>query len=186
MVENGDFDAVMQGSPVRLTGDQFGLSTKVEAEPGTAADVLPSGTFVVLDTEVTEDLEAEGYARDVIRAVQSRSQQAVLVDREARGHLVESAVGARLLAECQVAGLELFWWREGNQEVDFVLRQDEWVVAIEVKSGRQKPGGGLDAFLRNYPQARRLVVGGAGHSAVPLEDFLMDSTVVLQNLGLRL
>ncbi|MCU9996614.1 Isoleucine--tRNA ligase [Mobiluncus mulieris] len=68
----------MQGSPVRLTGDQFGLSTKVEAEPGTAADVLPSGTFVVLDTEVTEDLEAEGYARDVIRAVQDERKNAGL------------------------------------------------------------------------------------------------------------
>ena len=31
---------------------------------------MDSGTFVVLDTEVTEELEAEGYARDVIRAVQ--------------------------------------------------------------------------------------------------------------------
>ncbi|WP_299296990.1 DUF5915 domain-containing protein [uncultured Mobiluncus sp.] len=31
---------------------------------------MDSGTFVVLDAEVTEELEAEGYARDVIRAVQ--------------------------------------------------------------------------------------------------------------------
>ncbi|SPX76213.1 Isoleucine--tRNA ligase [Mobiluncus mulieris] len=79
-----DGDAVVfpgvcvDGEPVRLTGDQFGLSTKVEAEPGTAADVLPSGTFVVLDTEVTEDLEAEGYARDVIRAVQDERKNAGL------------------------------------------------------------------------------------------------------------
>ena len=31
---------------------------------------MDSGTFVVLDTEVTEEREAEGYARDAIRAVQ--------------------------------------------------------------------------------------------------------------------
>lgn len=31
---------------------------------------MDSDTFVVLDTEVTEELEAEGYARDAIRAVQ--------------------------------------------------------------------------------------------------------------------
>ena len=31
---------------------------------------MDSGAFVVLDTEVTEELEVEGHARDVIRAVQ--------------------------------------------------------------------------------------------------------------------
>ena len=31
---------------------------------------MDSGTFVVLDNEVTEELEAEGYARDAIRAEQ--------------------------------------------------------------------------------------------------------------------
>lgn len=125
------------------------------------------------------------YDTGLMSAVQTRSRQVVLADHEARGHLVESAVGARLLAECQVAGLELFWWREGNLEVDFVLRQDERLVAIEVKSGRQKPGGGLEAFLSKYPQARRLVIGGVGHGAVSLEDFLTDSTAVLQTHGIR-
>ena len=73
------FDGVeLGGQPVRLTGEQFGLVTKVGAEPGTVADVLDSGTFVVLDTEVTEELEAEGYARDVIRAVQDARKNAGL------------------------------------------------------------------------------------------------------------
>ena len=61
---------LLDGAPVRLRAAQFSLSTKVQAAPGTAADVIRGGIFVVLDTEVTEELEAEGYARDVIRAVQ--------------------------------------------------------------------------------------------------------------------
>lgn len=73
------FDGVeLDGEPVRLTGEQFGLVTKVAVEPGTVADVLDSGTFVVLDTEVTEELEAEGYARDAIRAVQDARKNAGL------------------------------------------------------------------------------------------------------------
>ena len=73
------FDGVeLDGEPVRVTGEQFGLVTKVAAEPGTVADVLESGTFVVLDTEVTEELEAEGYARDAIRAVQDARKNAGL------------------------------------------------------------------------------------------------------------
>lgn len=39
---------------------------------------MDSGTYVVLDTEVTEELEAEGYARDVIRAVQDARKNAGL------------------------------------------------------------------------------------------------------------
>ena len=37
---------------------------------------LPTGGFVILDTALTPDLEAEGYARDVIRAVQDARKAA--------------------------------------------------------------------------------------------------------------
>lgn len=42
----------------------------------------------------------------------------------------------------------LIYWRERNQEVDFVLRQGGKVVPIEVKSGRNKGGAltGLKIF----------------------------------------
>jgi isoleucyl-tRNA synthetase len=40
--------------------------------------VLPRGGFVVLDTEVTPELEAEGTARDLVRAVQQARKDAGL------------------------------------------------------------------------------------------------------------
>lgn len=61
-----------ENGPVTLSGEAFALNQKVTAEAGTAASVLSSGNFVVLDTTVTPQLEAEGYARDVIRAVQDQ------------------------------------------------------------------------------------------------------------------
>ena len=61
-----------------LTGDMFSVSTSVDAAEGQVADVLASGTFVVLDTELTPELEAEGYARDVVRAVQDERKNAGL------------------------------------------------------------------------------------------------------------
>ncbi|MBF0967302.1 MAG: isoleucine--tRNA ligase, partial [Actinomyces bouchesdurhonensis] len=68
----------LDGAPLVLTGDMFSVSTSVDAAEGQVADVLASGTFVVLDTELTPELEAEGYARDVVRAVQDERKNAGL------------------------------------------------------------------------------------------------------------
>ena len=56
-------------------------------------------------------------------------------DRELRGRLVESAVGAHLANAAAAGECELFWWRDGNYEVDFVIRSGPRTVGIEVKSG---------------------------------------------------
>ena len=60
------------GEGVTLIENQFTLTTAVEAEEGSVAAVLDDGVFVVLDTVLTAELEAEGYARDVIRAIQDQ------------------------------------------------------------------------------------------------------------------
>lgn len=52
-----------------------------------------------------------------------------------RGHLVETAVGAYLIGRSAIDGFDLFWWRNGNLEVDFVLKRGQQITAIEVKSG---------------------------------------------------
>ncbi len=91
-------------------------------------------------------------------------------DGEFWGRLTESAVGAHLANAAACGGCELFYWREGNREVDFVLRAGSTVVAIEVKSGRapvRLPG--LAAFNEAFKPRRTLLVGGDG---IPLEEFL--------------
>jgi uncharacterized protein len=86
------------------------------------------------------------------------------------GRLVESCVGAHLLNTTLGTSIELSYWRERNHEVDFVLRQDRNVVAIEVKSGRRRESlPGMEAFVRQFKPRRQLRVGAQG---VPLEEFL--------------
>jgi uncharacterized protein len=86
------------------------------------------------------------------------------------GRLVESVVGAHLLNTSLGSNLEVTYWRERNQEVDFVLRQGRSLVALEVKSGRGRDSlPGLEAFARQFKPKRQLQVGGQG---IPLEDFL--------------
>lgn len=90
-------------------------------------------------------------------------------DRSYRGRLVESVVGAHLQntghPECSV-----HYWRDGADEVDFVLERGRRLVAIEVKSG-QTPGpvSGLNAFAEAFGDCRKLLVGTGG---IPLVEFL--------------
>jgi predicted AAA+ superfamily ATPase len=92
-------------------------------------------------------------------------------DREFWGRLVESAVGAHLANAAAIGQCELFYWRERNQEVDFVVRAGRVVTAIEVKSGRGRDTQpGLPAFADAFKPRRTLLVGGDG---IPIEEFLL-------------
>ncbi len=65
----------------------------------------------------------------------------------------------------------LFYWRERNHEVDFVVKTGRNVTAIEVKSGRSRNNPpGLAAFAEAFKPARKLLVGGDG---IPVEEFLL-------------
>ncbi|MCL2078268.1 MAG: ATP-binding protein [Oscillospiraceae bacterium] len=87
-----------------------------------------------------------------------------------KGRLVESAVGAYLLSRGKEEGFDVYWWRERNHEVDFVIKKGSQLTAIEVKSGRVKNAGGSLVFTQRYPEALSLIVGSANYG---LEDFLL-------------
>ena len=92
-------------------------------------------------------------------------------NREAWGRLVESAIGAHLANAATAGECELFYWRERNYEVDFVVRAGRAVTAIEVKSGRGRDTHpGLAAFADVFKPTRMLLVGGDG---IPAEEFLL-------------
>jgi len=96
--------------------------------------------------------------------------QDVRSDHEFRGRLVESAVGAHLANAAARGVCELFYWRESNREVDFVVRAGRALTAIEVKSGRVRDARrGLEAFATTFKPVRTLLVGGDG---IPVEEFL--------------
>lgn len=71
-----------------------------------------------------------------------------------RGRVFEALVGAQLLR----TGEELFYWRDGKHEVDFVLRQGKKLWAIEVKSGRRRASDGLLAFIERFPGAKPVLI----------------------------
>ena len=86
------------------------------------------------------------------------------------GRLVESCVGAHVANAAASGECELFSWRDGNAEVDFVVRMGRTVTAIEVKSGeRARSLGGMDAFVAAHAPQRTLLVGAGD---IALEEFL--------------
>lgn len=92
-------------------------------------------------------------------------------DREFRGRLVESAVGAHLANASAEGQCELFYWRERGQEVDFVVKVGSRLTAIEVKSGRAPQAhSGTAAFATAFKARRALLIGGDG---VPVDEFLL-------------
>jgi predicted AAA+ superfamily ATPase len=92
-------------------------------------------------------------------------------NREFRGRLVESAVGAHLANAAMCGECSLYYWRERNHEVDFVVRTGRRLVAIEVKSGRApQVHRGTAEFAQAFKPQRSLLVGGDG---IGVDEFLM-------------
>lgn len=136
-----------------------GLLTGIPKYAGETVRVRASSPKLqVFDTALFSALEGVGFT-------------AAQTDREHWGRLVESAVGAHLVNAAAAGICEVFYWRERNREVDFVLKKGRRVVAIEVKSGRAPAAlPGMQAFNEAFRPDRLLLVGGDG---IPVEEFLV-------------
>lgn len=105
----------------------------------------------------------------LMAAASGYSQTEAQADRTFRGRMVESVVGAHLhntaSEDCQ-----LHYWRDGTNEVDYVLEHGERLTVIEVKSASAPPViRGFEAFERHFGPCRRLLIGEGG---IPLAEFL--------------
>ena len=84
LTEDGDVrfdDVLVDGTPVVLEAEDsaFELTSRIDVDDDSlSATMLPSGAFVVLDTALDEELEAEGWARDLVRLVMDERKAADL------------------------------------------------------------------------------------------------------------
>ena len=106
----------------------------------------------------------------LITAQSSMTWQETFEDKRLLERLTESAVGAHLLNATVAGECELFYWRDNNREVDFVVRKGKRLTAIEVKRGGILASfHGLDAFSKAYRPTKSLIVGTGG---IALDRFL--------------
>lgn len=86
-----------------------------------------------------------------------------------RGRCYESLVGGHLRSAVQGTLFTLSWWRDGNDEVDYVLHSPTKTVAIEVSTSPSHHQRGLAAFVNRFPDATTILVGEGG---IPFDVFL--------------
>ena len=105
----------------------------------------------------------------------NQSLQAAMADTKSWGMFFESAIGAHILCHAFTDNYRVFYWRDGNAEVDYVLQKKDRIVAIEVKSNNEATNKGLQEFRARFHPHATIVVGKAG---IPAETFLSQSPTI--------
>ena len=95
---------------------------------------------------------------------------------DAWGRMVESAIGAHLINYSLTEKFKVYYWREKNDEVDFVIELKGKTIALEIKSGSAGNTSGMAAFKKKFDPYKILLVGNAG---LPWQDFLLINPVNL-------
>ena len=90
--------------------------------------------------------------------------------------MVESAIGSHLINHSLTEKFNLHYWKERNEEVDFVIERKGKVIGLEVKSGAANSTSGMIAFKNKFNPAKVLLIGNAG---LPWQDFLKLNPVSL-------
>lgn len=109
------------------------------------------------------------YNTALLSALSNIKFEKAFVDPKMWGRWVESTVGSYLLNMSEDLGYHVYYWRERNDEVDFILEYNRSSIAIEVKSGRRTTNVGLSVFREKFHPLSSFVVGSGG---ISLEEFL--------------
>ena len=105
----------------------------------------------------------------LISALHSYSFTEAKADRSHWGRLVESVIGAHL---CNTASdnREIQYWREGSDEVDFIITSSHKIIALEVKSGQgYRQPKGLTGFIDRFKCNKAFIIGEGG---ISISEFL--------------
>jgi isoleucyl-tRNA synthetase len=98
MQAQGTVDLAVGGETIKLDGED--LQVRLQAKPGWAA-AQGRGVVVVLSTEITPELIREGYANDLVRAIQDRRKDLQLeyTDRIIVGVIAEDPEVTKAIEE---------------------------------------------------------------------------------------
>ena len=160
--------------------------TKVVGQLQDAGNVTTAASYLNILDECQMLCGLQKYARDEARKYKSipkfqvfnnallsafhrQNFDSLRKDPELWGRWVESSVGAHLVSQAEENDYQVFYWRNRDKEVDFVVLADEGCVALEVKSGRRSANNGMTEFAKAFDPMHSYIIGTGG---ISLEDFL--------------
>lgn len=169
----------------RYSSEELSL-TKVVGQLQDGGNVTTLASYLVLLDQCQLISGLQKYANDDARkynsipkfqvfnnalmsAFQKSSFAAVRSDAELWGRWVESAVGAHLLSQAEEDDFNVFYWRDRDDEVDFIVQSDNSLIALEVKSGKRSMNSSFPAFSGKFKPTHSYIIGTGG---IPLETFL--------------
>lgn len=109
------------------------------------------------------------YNNALITSQSNDTYEKAIINPELWGRLVESSVGAHLINYSISERYNLYYWREGNNEVDFILEKGDKIIGLEVKSGMKADNAGMNVFAEKFHPEKILLVGTGG---IPYDEFL--------------
>jgi uncharacterized protein len=80
------------------------------------------------------------------------------------GRIIESALGAHLINHSISQNYSVYYWRERNYEVDFILERRGKLISIEVKSNDSQNNKGLEVFNSMYKPDKFYLISNKGLS----------------------
>jgi uncharacterized protein len=106
----------------------------------------------------------------IMSGISNESSDTLKSDPKAWGRWVESAVGAHLINQSfKEKKLSIYYWREGNDEVDYVVEYKKRVIALEIKTSKTGGLSGMNVFDQKFKPEKSLLIGKEG---IPWQEFL--------------
>ncbi len=109
------------------------------------------------------------YNNALITSQSNDTYEKAIINPELWGRLIESSVGVHLINYTISERFNLYYWRDGNYEVDFILEKGDEVIGLEVKSGMRAENAGMRVFAERFNPKKVLLVGTGG---IPYDEFL--------------
>lgn len=74
------------------------------------------------------------------------------------GRKIEQAIGAYLLNLSRVHNFKVFYWKELNDEVDFIIQKGNSIIPVEVKIGKNTFHRGLNNFAKKFKINKSILI----------------------------
>ena len=170
--------------------------TKVQGELQESGNLTTLSSYLNLLRDAGLLSGLEKYAADIIRKRASKPKfqvhnnallaagqnvpfNVLRTDSKEWGRFAESSVGAHLINSGLKYRFNVYYWNNGNYEVDYVIEKGNDIIAIEVKSGKDSANKGLSLFNDEFHPRGVYIVGTDG---IPFEQFLRMNPMDLFNL----